>query len=138
MDSCGTSCDLSLATFSFSPVPGYAPMYDEGDIVSFEVEDTEFNEHTDHTGEMLISSFKGATRVDITVSLFPCSAWYKALYEAWRCNKGICGNIIVNDPCCDVRTFEKARVKKMGIKPVSHDNSATEIIFTAYIPRCSI
>lgn len=135
MSNCGASCDMAFATFQWEPIAGYAPMYDEGDIVSYEVEETKFNEHTDHTGELLISSFKGATMVDITVSLFPCSQWYKDTYEAWRADKGLCGEIVVNDPCCDVRVFEKARIKKMGIKPVSYDNKATEIVFSAYIPR---
>lgn len=136
-DVCGASCDLAQATFTYSPISGNAPMYDEGDIVSYEVEETEFNEHTDHTGDLLISSFKGSTRVDITLNLFPCSDWYRELYNAWVCNKGICGDIVVNDPCCDVRVFTKGRIKKMGIKPVSYDAPATEILFTAYIPSCT-
>lgn len=136
MAECGNVCDLKFAEFIWEPISGSAPLYDEGDLVTYEVEETQFNEHTDHTGDLLIASYKGATHVDITVNLFPCSEWYREMYEAWRCNKGLCGMITVNDPCCDVKTFEKARVKKMGIKPVSHDNKATEVVFTAYIPKC--
>lgn len=136
MSTCGTNCDIAQATFEYEPIAGSARMYDEGDIVTMDIEETEFNEHTSHDGQSIISAYKSATMVDVTVMLFPCDDWYRDLYDAWSCNKGLCGGIIVNDPCCDVRYFRNARIKKMGVKPVSHDNPATEVIFSAYLPLC--
>ena len=136
MATCGTNCDIGQASFEWSAVSGAPLMYDEGDIVTFDIEETEFNEHTSHDGTQIITSYKAATKVDISVMVFPCDDWYRRLYNTWLCNKGECGDIVVNDPCCDVKTFRLARVKKMGVKPVSHDNPATEVIFAAYLPLC--
>lgn len=133
---CGV-CNLALATFVYTAVGGEAPMHDKGDIVSYDIEETEFDEHSSHDGKLLIASYKGSTKVEITLFAFPCSDWYKALYEAWRADKGLCGDIIVNDPCCDVSVFERGRVRKMGKKPVSHENAAVEIVFTALLPIIS-
>jgi hypothetical protein len=131
-NNCGI-CNLGLATFSFSPVSGEAPMYDEGDIVTYDVEETEFDEHYSHDGSLLIGSYKGFTKVQITLMAFPCSEWYREMYEVWKADKGVCGDIVVNDPCCDVEVFERGRITKMGKKPVSYDNAAVEIVFTALI-----
>lgn len=136
MSICGTNCDISQATFNYTAISNAPLMYDEGDIITTDIEETEFNEHTSHDGSTIITAYKAATMVDITVMLFPCDDWYRELYAAWLCNKGLCGDIVIYDPCCDVKQYRLARIKKMGVKPVSHDNPATEIIFTAYLPLC--
>jgi hypothetical protein len=131
----GCSRDIAEATFIYAGID--FPLHDEGDLVVFDVEETEFNEHTDHRGDNEVYSFKAATKVDITVNLNPCSAEYKALFELWRCNKGLCSEAIANKPCCGIDTYERVKVKKMGIPPISHDNEATEVVFTGYLPSCS-
>lgn len=130
---CG-SCDLSKATFKFAPIAGLAPMIGEGDLVTWELDETEFNDVKSHDGSLLIGSFNKNTDVKVTVFLFPCSDWYRAIFSAWKKDKGICGDIIANDPCCDVHIFERARITKMGVKPISYSNDAVEIEFKANLP----
>lgn len=136
MADCNDGCARDIAQGSFIYLGIDFPLHDEGDLVMFDVEETEFNEHTDHRGFNEVYSFKGSTKVEITVNMNPCSAEYRELYELWRCNKGICDDAIVNKPCCGTDLYTRVKVRKMGIPPLSHDNEATEVVFMGYLPLC--
>lgn len=128
---CGLSCNSSFATLRYSPIDeeGSAPLWDEGELVTFDIDEMDLEEHTDHTGTLLIRSGKNVKMTNVTVTLFPCSRWYKALYSAYMDNTLVCGDLLVDDPCCDKTLVAMAGIKKMGRKPVSNSSVPTQVIF---------
>ena len=71
--------------------------------------------------------------VEVTLTLFPCSEWYLNLYNAWCANTLICGDLVIDDPCCSRKFYRNVSVKKMGIKPISHNSSPIEVIFRGIV-----
>jgi len=136
MADCNSGCgqDMGEASFIFAGLR--IPLTDEGDLVVYDIEETEFNNRTDNQGNNEIYSYKSETDLDATVRAHGNSDEYNQLYEMWRCNKGICSDVVVNNPCYDPKVFERVKIKKMGIPSVSYDNEPVEIIFTGYIPKC--
>ena len=129
-ENCGLTCNVSNTVVTYSPINGNAPLWDEGDVVQYSIDEIDSNEHTDHTGNLFIRSGKTTKFADITLTLFPCSAWYRELYTAWMGNTLICGTLSITDPCCPpVTLLQKAGIKSMGKKPVSHDSNPVEVVF---------
>lgn len=129
IESCGLSCNVSDTVVTYSAISGEAPLWDEGDVVNYEIDQIDLQEHTDHTGNNFIRSGKNVKMVNVTLMLFPCSDWYKALYKAWCDNTLVCGDLVINDPCCDVTLVTKAGISQMAKKPVSHDSTAVDVVF---------
>lgn len=134
---CQSGCgrDIGEARFIYMGID--FPLHDEGDLVVSDIEETEFNEHTDHRGENLVYTVKAATMVTLTVNLSPCTPEYNELWEMWRCNKRICGQATVYLPCCGTITYEAVRVRKMAFPTLSFENPATQIQLVGYLPTCN-
>lgn len=129
IDNCGLSCNVSETVVTYSPISGSAPLWDEDDVVTYDIDQIDLNEHTDHTGNLFIRSGKDVKMVNVTLMLFPCSAWYKELYNGWLANTLICGDLVIDDPCCDQTLVTNAGISQMGKKPVTHTSTAVEVTF---------
>lgn len=129
------NCDATKTILTYDPIPVPAEMWDEGDIITFEADEIEISEHTNHTGTKVIRSAKQVKWVDVTVQHFPCSPFYKMLYAAWLKDTMICGNMMINEECCSPKFIEGVTVKKMGIKPVSFETEATEVVYRGRLLR---
>lgn len=134
-DSSTIACNVSDTVVTFSAIPGSAGLWDEGEVVMYEIDEIDQNEHTDHTGSVIIRSGKNVKMVNVTVNLFPCSEWYKALYNAWMDDTTVCGDLVIDDPCCSTTLVTKCGIKSMGKKPVSHESVATTVVFRGVLTK---
>lgn len=132
---CGLTCNVTDARVTYSPISGFANLWDEEDVVTYEVDEQDLQEHTDHTGELMIRSGNNIAMTNVTLNLFPCSDWYIDLFNAWMENKLICGDLIVDDPCCMRLMLKKASISSMGVKPISHNSNPTEIVFRGILSK---
>lgn len=128
-------CDASKTILKYEPIDPVASLWDDGDLISFTVDSTDIETHSDHTGNIKVRSGKQERWVDVSVQLLPCTPFYNALYNAWLEDAMICGDLIISEDCCSPKIIEDAEIKEMGIKPVSFSIEAVEVVFRGTLPR---
>ena len=135
MPRCGSNCDASYTQVSWEPVPGYAKLFNEGTLVSFEITHDDLNFKYSADGKETSRSGKQATMITVTITELPCSDWYKAVYAAWKADKFSCGTLVINDPCCSITVVNFATVEP-DIRNIAVDsNDPVNIVFKGLLDK---
>lgn len=123
-------CDLTAVTATLSGAAGtftFNEYVGEGDLITFGSTEFTLNKQYSNTKKKVRISGETVPRITITMNIFPCDPVFKALFDAHKKNTLSCFNLVVNDPCCDVRSFSDVNITSMTIPAVSHDTTQAVI-----------